>query len=265
MKEYVEDPAVVHDEKFEEDESTELVVPVESTVGGAYVLAEELRKLRFMLNYSYIQAGKVLHKINSTKAYKSLDHKTFLSFLADPEYGMPKSTAYLYLHIYKFYVLEHGQAEDSLTDIDVVRLRDLMAVIRLEPEAIGEWLDKARNLGKVDLINEIRHARGLDTLDIISPAPDENEVVVVRSNYTELCRASECIVCGARPIDFHHFPRTRGAGADDDKVIPLCRGCHIAFHQDPKTLLWENRVKIFGWFYKIIFGLLGIKDSEAKS
>jgi len=225
----------------------------------ARALAEELKQFKLMMNYSCIRAGEILERILSTKAYKKLDYKSFTAFLADPDYGMPKSTAYLYLHLYRFYVKELGLDRDSLSDIDVVRLRDMIAIIKKEPERKEDWLAMARTLGKGDFINELRHAKGLDSFEIMPPSPDETEVVVVRTDYSELCRASECIICGKRPVDFHHFPRTKGAGADDDKVIPLCRWCHSSFHQDPKAMLWEHRVKIFDWFYGIIFGLLGVK------
>jgi len=222
----------------------------------------ELKKFHCMLNYSYIHAGDILDQILSTKAYTSLGHKSFASFLSDPEYGFPKSTAYLYIMVYRFYCLELGMTEEELMGIDITRLRDLVPVIRKYPDTKGEWIDKAKALGKIDFINEIRNSKKLPDLDFMPPMPDEEEVLVVTSTYTELCKAAPCAICGKRPVDFHHFPRTRGAGADDDKVIPLCRSCHIEFHQHPKEMLWTYREKIFDWFYKIMFGLLGIKETK---
>ena len=252
-------------EPFVPEAETETIVPRTADVDEAYQLAQELKQFRLIVGRTYIHLGEWLEEILRTKAYKKLEYKSFAAFLADPDYGMPKSTAYLYLHVYKFYCQHLGLAKEDVADIDIVRLRDLMPLLRKDKSQYEEWIDKAKSLGKVDFINELRHARGLDAMEIVPASPDENEVVVVRSNYTELCRASECIICGKRPVDFHHFPKTKGAGADDDKVIPLCRWCHTQFHQAPKEMLWEHRNKVFGWFYGVIFGLLGIKDGSSEA
>lgn len=268
MSDFIRDPEtgliVPSTEVFQEDPATEEVIAKTADADNAYALVEELKQFKTIIGRSNIHLGELLSEILGSKAYKKLGFKSFAAFLSDPDYGMPKSTAYLYLHVYKFYcgLLEMDKTEVS--DIDIVRLRDLMPIIRKDTDKAQEWLDKAKSLGKVDFLNEIRHAKGLDSLEIIPASPDENEVVVVRSSYTELARASECVICGKRPVDFHHFPKTRGAGADDDKVIPLCRWCHTSFHQAPREMLWEHRVKVFDWFYKVIFGLLGIKDDSSE-
>jgi len=257
--------------EFTRDLDTGLIAPVEEPKPEvpkdeeAYALAEELKQFKSIIGHSNIHLGELLAQILGTKAYKKLGFRSFAAFLSDPDYGMPKSTAYLYLHVYKFYCNVLGMDKAEVADIDIVRLRDLMPVLRKDSTELEEWIAKAKTLGKIDFINELRHAKGLDALEIIPASPDENEVVVVRSSYTELCRAAECIICGKRPVDFHHFPKTRGAGADDDKVIPLCRWCHTQFHQAPKEMLWEHRNKVFGWFYGVIFGLLGIKDDSPEA
>lgn len=251
----------MEDKDFTPDPATEVVETPPTDEEDAYALAEELKQFKKIVGRSYIHLGELLSEIFKKKAYKKLGFNTFAAFLSDPDYGMQKSTAQLYLHVYRFYCELMGLPKVTVADIEIVRLRDMMPLLRKDSTQLAEWIEKAKTLGKVDFINEIRNARGLDALEIIPASPDEAEVVVVRSNYTELCRASECLICGKRPIDFHHFPKTKGAGADSDKVIPLCRWCHTQFHQAPKDMLWEHRNKVFDWFYGVIFGLLGIKNS----
>lgn len=85
-------------------------------------------------------------------------------------------------------------------------------------------------------------------------AQEENKVSApglaqFSSWYVDLVKSSPCCVCETAPADPHHFPKTKGAWAEDWRVIPLCRKCHGESHQDPKEFLWENRHGIFGWFY----------------
>lgn len=222
---------------------------------GARELARELRKFKYMMNHSFVQAGRVLCELKKDKLYKYMGYKSMTEFLADPEYGMAKATAYLYMALYEFYVVKHSLQDDQLMDIDIVRLRAMLPVIRAGGD-LDEWLIKARVLGKGDFFSEVNEASGRAPTDIRPAMPDEDEETVIDTTYLQIVKGSPCCVCDTRPVDAHHFPRTKGAGNHEDRTIPLCRGCHIAFHQDPKAFFWTNRNKIMDWFYDTIEILL---------
>lgn len=213
--------------------------------------ARELRKFKYMMNHSFVQAGRLLCELKQDKMYKYMGFKSMNEFLADPEYGMSKSTAYLYMAIYEFFVLKHGLSDNDIMDIDVIRLRAMLPVLKGGGD-INEWLNKARVLGKGDYFTEVDEALGKTAADILPAQPDEDEETVVDSTYVQIVRGSSCCVCDMRPVDAHHFPRTRGAAALEEHVVPLCRACHIAYHNAPKDFFWQNKDKMIDWFYNLI-------------
>jgi hypothetical protein len=222
---------------------------------GARELARELRKFKYMMNHSFVQAGRVLHKLKTEKLYKYMGYKSMTEFLADPEYGMAKATAYLYMALYEYYIVKRGMEDEQLMDIDIVRLRAMLPVIRSGGD-LDEWLIKARVLGKGDFFSEVNEASGRAPSDILAAMPDEDEETVIDTTYLQIVKGSPCCVCDKRPVDAHHFPRTKGAGNIEDRTIPLCRDCHRAFHDDPKAFFWTNRIKIMDWFYDLIETLI---------
>jgi len=48
--------------------------------------------------------------------------------------------------------------------------------------------------------------------------------------YLEWLRDQPCCVCGKRPVEPAHYPRTRGAGAKEDEALPMCHPCHRVSH-----------------------------------
>lgn len=227
-------------------------------------LARELRKFKFMMNHSFVQAGRVLHELKKDKRYKYMGYNSMTEFLADPEYGMAKATAYLYMALYDYYVVQRGMEDQQLMDIDIVRLRAMLPVIRSGGD-LDEWLIKARVLGKGDFFSEVNEASGRAPSDILPAMPDEDEETIIDTTYLQIVKGSACCICDMRPVDAHHFPRTKGAGNYEDRTIPLCRGCHIAFHQDPKAFFWTNRNKIMDWFYDLIEMLIEEAKEHARN
>lgn len=225
----------------------------------AYASFVELRKYRNIGSYSFIQLGKALLKIRREKMYKLLGYTTFASFLADPDVAIPRQTAYLYMLVVSFYLDGEKVPEEDIVEIELTRLRDLIPIIRNGGDP-AEWISKAYSLSKKDLIDEMRAYWGKEPLQEQGAIPEDEEVVVV-SNYVDAVKAAPCCVCDARPVDFHHFPKTKGAGADSQRGIPLCRGCHIQMHSHPKEFLWENRVKIFDWFYRLLISDVPVEEN----
>jgi hypothetical protein len=216
----------------------------------AHSVYEEVKKFRYMSNYSYIQLGELLLRIQREKLYKAMDHRTYGSFLSDPEIAIPRATAYLYTLIYKFYVEKMGLDPNDLMEVDITRLREIMGGCTDE-ESTQEWLAKAKTLGRKDFINAVRTAKGLPEMPPKGTEPGPDEPVAV--TYLELVKSSPCIICGKTPVDPHHFPQTSVRTDDDRKVIPLCREHHdYAGHAGVDTFISENSKAIFDWFYGLV-------------
>jgi len=112
-----------------------------------------------------------------------------------------------------------------------------------------DWLDKAMVLSESDLINEVREALNKPPM---LPKPKEEESVYPFSyeEYYAFVKAHPCLLHPDRPSDPAHFPKTRGAGAPKEWVIPLCRECHRYQEDNQYDFLWLNTERIFEYFYK---------------
>ena len=239
----------------------------------AFAAYTEVRKYKNIGNYSYIQLGKALLTIKREKLYKAMGHPSYTSFLADPDVAIPRPTAYLYTSLVEFY-LEHLKVEeDDIIEVDITRLRDLIPILRTGDETasmVDVWISKAASLSRKDFINEMREFQGRDPMpELDSPEPEGEGgmggegLIIAASPYLTIVKASPCCACWKTPVDAHHFPKTRGAGGSDQRVIPLCRECHIKFHSHPKEFFWENKNNIMEWFYRFVFQGCMTEEPEA--
>ncbi len=66
-----------------------------------------------------------------------------------------------------------------------------------------------------------------------------------------------CPICGKRPCERAHFPRTVKRGAKEDEWIPMCHECHMSLHDMGVNSFFEvYKNNIFGGFiYPLIRGL----------
>ena len=185
--------------------------------------------------------------------YKILGYDSFEEFLAEPDLAFRRSTVYNLIHQYELYIQELKCNEDFLAEIGSRRLQIISPVVKTDPSL---WLDRAKELTKSDLILEVREAQGkggereiettIDTSMPVSPALPVNV-----KEYLERLKEEPCIICGLRPVDLAHFPRTQKRGAKDWEVLPLCRKCHSEQHLvGVDTWLAENKQSIFEWLYK---------------
>lgn len=72
-------------------------------------------------------------------------------------------------------------------------------------------------------------------------------------NYLDWVKEQPCVLCGAPADDPHHLKgigHMSGAGltAPDWAVIPVCRGCHNRFHDEPALwgTQWEYIARTLG-------------------
>ncbi len=81
----------------------------------------------------------------------------------------------------------------------------------------------------------------------------------ILKKYYEYIRRHGCVLCDPPNkddvVDPHHFPKTRGAGAKDWHVIPLCRKHHSLWQNDPVELWRTEKDKIAAYLYDTILAL----------
>ncbi len=123
------------------------------------------------------------------------------------------------------------------------------------------WLDNAEVLSESDLINAVRGFQGKKEM-----LPKERKYEDIYpfdfKTYFDFVKAHPCVTCGGQPVDAHHFPRSKGAGGDDEYLIPLCRKCHSEEHQDSFDFLWLYKDKIFKYFYDTFLDAYEIKKNN---
>ncbi len=242
----------------------------------------KVKYIKSEIGKHFLVLAEALIQIHDNKLWKYLDHNSFSSFLAQGEVSIPRSSAYRLMDMYRFFVTDMCLTVDNLSEVDGERLTTLYPIVKeLPPHDVHEWLGKAKEYSKSDFINEVREYRGQKAMKPhnsslgVTPAPcDLNAVnspvpcvclnadgtpaniipvntqgITKEEYYDHVTADIRCCVCSTEHAEPHHFPKSKGAGGDDWKAIPLCRRCHTIAHDDPIEFFWTYRVKIFDWFY----------------
>jgi hypothetical protein len=202
----------------------------------------------------FLRIGEALTIIHEKNLYVYFNVKNFNEFIAIPELGFARSTAELFKTIYKTFIRKLGLPPEDVANIEITKLQKILPIMRSvkNKEEAAEWLGMASTLSRGDLGNTVRESMGLPPLTM---KDKEHETYNPRltESYLSYVKSHNCIVCGVDNVDAHHFPRTKGAGADDLQVIPLCRKCHAICHTNPDAFLIENKILIFNYFYRTFY------------
>lgn len=194
---------------------------------------------------NFLKLGSLFKECRDKKYWRDLGYESFAAFIGDPEIALKRSTVANMIHIYELYAEKLSIQIDELKKIGSRKLQIIAPVVETDPE---RWLGEAETSSKSDLINSVRAEQGKEPV-VFKPAPKEEPT----GDYLEYVRSSQCCVCGGVPAEAAHFPLTRGAGAGDEDVIPLCRKCHDEQHRAGKLTFFENYGHlIFRWMYDII-------------
>jgi hypothetical protein len=214
----------------------------------AYGMFQEICQRRSEIAINFLELGRLFKAMRDERYFECLDYETFEEFLGCPEISMRRSTVYGLIQIYELFVERLKIDHAFLASIGHAKLQVISPVVRNATDPT-DWIYKARELSRSDLITEVRLAQGKPDS---GPPMREGEAQTLDKfqDYLAYARAHPCVVCKKTlEVDLHHFPITKGAGAPDRWVIPLCRACHTESHQDPKEFLWRWREKIFAFFY----------------
>lgn len=122
----------------------------------AYKLENELRDTKKRLGTGFIEIGRILREIRDNGYYVELGYETITDWLSSPDVSITPAWAYHFIAIYETFILEHKIKMDDLAGIDYTKLRDIVPVVRENPKKIEEWIDKARELRRIDLRRELQ-------------------------------------------------------------------------------------------------------------
>jgi hypothetical protein len=227
----------------------------EIVAAKAHQVNAEVIACKMNIEANFLHLAKLLKQIRDENLYRALDHSTFESYLGDPEVGIKRSSAYKLICEYERYVLRLAVPETRLIGIGSKKLSIIGPVVEGDKE---EWLGQAEALSASDLINSVRQARGKPPL---SSLPAKGHIssglsdLLKYKSYIEYVKDRPCIVCGAHPVDAHHFPQGRARTDDLRKVLPLCRACHQEYHDNPLKFTHDYGPKLWDYAYRLIFAI----------
>lgn len=200
---------------------------------------------------SFLSLAFLLKENRDKKLYKLLDYLMFEDYLGSPEISISRAWAYDLIGVYELYIEKLQREEEELRDAKITKLLAIRSVVESNPD---EWIGKCIALSKSDLKEEVRVAQGQSKGEFSPLSPPPSKAIPEPSDlfsYGEWVEQQECMVCGNKPVDKAHFPRTQKAGGE--LVVPLCQKCHIAdFHHDPKEFMWKYRGLWERYFLKVI-------------
>lgn len=195
--------------------------------------------------------GQLFYENKKNEYYKLQGFDTWSEFLGDPMIAYSHSTVRSWMNVHKTFVLKYKVGADTLKNIGHRKLQIISPVI--SDETLDDWLNKAECLSRSDLKREVKAVQGqeykyqkppLDLPDYESP--------FTPWGWKEFVKKSPCVFHGDRICEqSHHYPHTKGAGAKEYAVIPLCGECHNEAHNDPD---WKkkNSDKIADWYISLL-------------
>lgn len=218
----------------------------------------QIRQCNYNVRANFLKMAELLVKMRDEKLYHALDYHTFESYLGSISAEGTRGWLYKLIRAWEVFSKKMEIPDQTLIAIGPSKL-DIIApmapAMMLDDQHKADWIGKAAELSKSDLINEVRICQGKPLLSSL-PVPPEFSTVE-RPGLTDLVKS--CVICGSLQVDAHHFPITRGAGCPPNWTIPLCRQDHQLFHQNPKEWMWENRRLWASYFYGFILKTRGME------
>lgn len=232
---------------------------------------ERIKVLKAKAAETFIELGWALKVARDEKHFKVLGYDTFEAFLGDPDISFSRAWVFGLIRVYEVYIERLKRPEDELVTISPSKLlevaRETSSGQPLVETNVDEWMGMAKALSSSDLKEEVNTALGKVKVEKgDEPKADlPIDPTCAGTDYVTFAKGHPCIVCGAKEVDLHHFPITKGAGGEHvrDWVIPLCRTCHTEYHENPKDWTWKWRGKWGAYFFNLIFVGMGYDDGAA--
>lgn len=225
----------------------------------AFDIDLQIRQANYNVRANFLLMAKLLVQIRDEKLYYALDHQTFGSYLGSISAEGTRGWLYKLIRAWEVFSRKMEIPDQTLIAIGPSKL-DILAPVSesmmLDEWHKAEWIGKAAELSKGDLINEVRNFQGKPILSsqlaaVTPPNPGLTDLLKYKS-YTDYVSAQPCILCGKTPVDKAHFPKTKGAGAPENRVIPLCREDHELYHANPLKFMHDYQDKWAGYLFGLI-------------
>ena len=123
---------------------------------AAFELEEKLRDTKRNLGTGFLEVGRILKEIRDNNYYTELGYDSITEWFSSSDVSIAPAWAWHFISIYETFVLEHKIPVENLSNIDYTKLQDIVAVVRDDPDGVDDWLDKARNLRRIDLKRELQ-------------------------------------------------------------------------------------------------------------
>lgn len=234
----------------------------------AHTIKERVVALKTDIGINLLELGHLFKRMRDEHLYAALGHDTFNDFLGDPEVSMSRTAVYGFIEIWEVFIERLKREQTEIAGIDYSKLLKICPVVDRDPD---EWISKASELSRSDLIKEVKAELGEPDVALKPDAPDPFtcglDVPTGRATqFKEFVKSCPCIICGKTPSDPHHFPVTKGAGGNavDGWVIPLCREHHSEAQEGGKDWVWTYRKQWGAFYYSVIFSLMQrtLKDTD---
>lgn len=129
---------------------------IEKRADTAHEAEQQIIELKKNIGeHTWIMA-KLLTDIHDNQYYKELGYESFGLWLSSPEIDISKRLGYLFVDLYKTYIVDHNLKQASLAGTDYTKLWKILPVIKRDPTTADDWIEKAKTLRRVDLDRELR-------------------------------------------------------------------------------------------------------------
>lgn len=130
-----------------------MTTDIEAKGKESFKLHQRFLELKAQGMVVYLEMAACLLTIRKEKVYKDMGCETFKEYLALPELGLSEASAYYMMDIYRTFCVRLGLHPGELQDVYWTKLREILGVVN--KENCLEWVGKARELSRSDLITEV--------------------------------------------------------------------------------------------------------------
>lgn len=129
---------------------------VSERVSIALELEQIFKGIKREMAMNFLEMGKVLKKIRDEAYFIELGYNTIGDWYASPEVSLSWNWATGFINIYEVFILKHHFSPEDVIAIDYTKLRDVLTLVKENPEDAEKWFESAKNLRRVDLKREVQ-------------------------------------------------------------------------------------------------------------
>ena len=136
----------------------------------AWECHQRIVQLRFFIERSFLEIGGYLHWMKTNKAYKSLGHPTFESYIADPDVDIGRTSAYIAIQSFEVFVQQLNMDETRLIEAGISKLA--LVAPYVDEDNKEELITMATALSRSDLRDMLNQMFGADATPPLADSDD---------------------------------------------------------------------------------------------